>query len=831
VLCAVAAALAQAQTQPHEEDRSPSNEDGNTTSNGETVLCEDANIFGVVSCEDLHSYGWCTSEGEVEKDENAGGDDWQSSDHVFFMKSHCAATCGFCETHPNTQPTTSVPQITGPAPDTSTPSTTSTVSKTHQYITTKTERITPQTTVSKKGGTQKTTRGPATGPTSTSTITTKMVITTQLGVRTANADTTTTTTTKTSVVPSGAILDTTSSAGDGTATELGANQHDVSVAQDDVGQEIAAWKLALGVAGCVLTGVLLVMIGSGVIKKRKRKQESSDGFGKALCDDGDFNEDTSSIGSSIQSMPLKTIKVDLSDMQRASFMPHITATTAISSKESMATEVLFAPQDGYVQQSHFQGQACQMPQVNAVEPSIVAESMMVATKALSSTNPPSTANPPSAAPQAAVFTIDQPQPSQQSQQQQPPPPQAVQVRPPAATTAAAAAAAAAAMYPGLANPAIQSMFAIQPPHANMDIQRNQWATLLSTANAAIPRGWHMAMHPQQLAHASWKAQATAAAAAAQAVQQQQQQQQQQAVAAAAAAVVAAPPAAPPAAPVAAVPTSASAGGAADSATQYARGFEDAMRLAAVQHQQQLLAQQAQAQVQQQQQLSPTMQQKQQVATKGPYNTPIPQAAPVVVAPPAAVGATSLNAAVVVESSARTSVSVPAPTISAAPVVAPTLCESPPIPSTAKPTAASRLLRVDDVWQNWALVLGAKDRNDLIRRYGLTKLEAEDLKKTSRRMKQNMAQQRYLRRQQTVEEMQEDALKASGEFIQPQSPTSSDGAPPLAAPASPTNSVSSTSSSSSAGVDSILEAARMVSEEEPDAAGTLVSLSKTGSTSL
>lgn len=75
----------------------------------------------------------------------------------------------------------------------------------------------------------------------------------------------------------------------------------------------------------------------------------------------------------------------------------------------------------------------------------------------------------------------------------------------------------------------------------------------------------------------------------------------------------------------------------------------------------------------------------------------------------------------------------------------------PAPAVSAQTSApfglgGRLIRKDDVWQPWVLELGAKDRNDLIRKYTLTKMEGEDLKKASRRMKQNLAQQRYLKRQ-------------------------------------------------------------------------------------
>jgi len=49
------------------------------------------------------------------------------------------------------------------------------------------------------------------------------------------------------------------------------------------------------------------------------------------------------------------------------------------------------------------------------------------------------------------------------------------------------------------------------------------------------------------------------------------------------------------------------------------------------------------------------------------------------------------------------------------------------------------------WKNHVLLMGAKERNEIIRAYRITKQDAEVLKKASRRLKQNIAQQRYLRR--------------------------------------------------------------------------------------
>ena len=70
----------------------------------------------------------------------------------------------------------------------------------------------------------------------------------------------------------------------------------------------------------------------------------------------------------------------------------------------------------------------------------------------------------------------------------------------------------------------------------------------------------------------------------------------------------------------------------------------------------------------------------------------------------------------------------------------------PQAATSKINLMSRLIRKDDAWEQWVLELGAKDRNDLIRMYNLSTIEREDLKKNSRRMKQNSAQKRYLKRQ-------------------------------------------------------------------------------------
>jgi len=717
---------------------------------GDMVECQDANVFGLVSCVDLNSYGWCTEhpndDDDFDDDDDGTkkfegsngelGDHGLNSDHLFFMKAQCPLTCGFCAPG-EMVPRESLPKEVTPAP---------------RY-----------TTV------------PHTRPPVVSTVTTK-AIKTQLAVRTVNVDTTTTTTSTTSTAstPATNALDT----ADGDIRELGA-------AEEDAGQEIQSWKLALGVAGCILTGVLLVVVGSGMIRKRKREQRSADGFAKALDGDEDFMEDTSSIGSSLQSIPMKTVKImDHSNLHATSMKsPYIFATTtSVLNDEPLAAQMSFAVQEGNTQQADLQGQACQMPRANVVKPSPAALPLATASASVAAANPPSAL--PIVASQAAVAAAAAAQAALDAFKSTQPVP-------------SAAAAAAAAVYPGLANPANQSMFAIQPPQ-NIDIQRDQWATLLSAANAAVPVGWHMAMHPQQIAQATWKAQAAASAS------------------------VAKSPVRPE--------------GTVDSATQYARGFGDAMRLAAAQHQQQLLAQQQQAQVHAAQV---------QVVQQQHHAAPVPPKAAgivsVVAAPPTAVevepgtiaagsaalaSATSGSPTVSIgnppKAAASSATAPPARSASAnvAPVPVqpvghgPAAAAASPALDAETPNPVSRLLRVDDVWQNWALVLGAKDRNDLIRRYGLTKLEAEDLKRTSRRMKQNMAQQRYLRRQRTVEEIKEDMDKEkANELNQPHSP----GAQLLAAPPSPANSVSSSyssSSSSSAGVDSILEAARVVAEEEP-----------------
>ena len=58
-------------------------------------------------------------------------------------------------------------------------------------------------------------------------------------------------------------------------------------------------------------------------------------------------------------------------------------------------------------------------------------------------------------------------------------------------------------------------------------------------------------------------------------------------------------------------------------------------------------------------------------------------------------------------------------------------------------------KVGGQWQTWVLVLGTKKRNEAIREYGLSVFEAEDLKRAARRMKQNLAQVRYLRRKDKI----------------------------------------------------------------------------------
>jgi hypothetical protein len=56
---------------------------------------------------------------------------------------------------------------------------------------------------------------------------------------------------------------------------------------------------------------------------------------------------------------------------------------------------------------------------------------------------------------------------------------------------------------------------------------------------------------------------------------------------------------------------------------------------------------------------------------------------------------------------------------------------------------------DGSWAGWTLLLAAKERNRLIKVHRLTNHEATDLKKTSRRLKQNMSQERYVKRQRLV----------------------------------------------------------------------------------
>ena len=58
-------------------------------------------------------------------------------------------------------------------------------------------------------------------------------------------------------------------------------------------------------------------------------------------------------------------------------------------------------------------------------------------------------------------------------------------------------------------------------------------------------------------------------------------------------------------------------------------------------------------------------------------------------------------------------------------------------------------KVSGQWQPWVLTLGTKKRNEAIRHYSISTVEAEDMKRAARRMKQNLAQVRYLRRKDKI----------------------------------------------------------------------------------
>jgi len=65
------------------------------------------------------------------------------------------------------------------------------------------------------------------------------------------------------------------------------------------------------------------------------------------------------------------------------------------------------------------------------------------------------------------------------------------------------------------------------------------------------------------------------------------------------------------------------------------------------------------------------------------------------------------------------------------------------------------------WNVWALSLGAKARNTATKTYMLTPEEAEDLKKQSRKLKQSMAQQKYLKKKREARQEAKRNAKASG----------------------------------------------------------------------
>ena len=291
--------------------------------------------------------------------------------------------------------------------------------------------------------------------------------------------------------------------------------------------------------------------------------------------------------------------------------------------------------------------------------------------------------------------------------------------------------------PSVAALQLQSIFAMQPPQAGMDIQSNLWTTLLQAASKAAPAGQHMAMHPQQLAQATWAAKAAATAAlAAQPTPEQHGRHVLSNVPQQAAAL--------------GLPVGPE--GAVDFAALYAQGFKDAMRLAAVQHQQHLVQQQMHARAHQR---SPPASQKQQAvggaAGGASRNPPAPPPPPPGVAPGATLPFAS-PAGMSATLGATAVLPMPAPHAGFAARCAgaagsrPNLYAAIPSSLPSGPSTTLRKLREGNVWQTWALVLGAKDRNNLIRQYNLTKNEEEHFKRTSRKLKQNMAQQRYLRRQ-------------------------------------------------------------------------------------
>ena len=60
-----------------------------------------------------------------------------------------------------------------------------------------------------------------------------------------------------------------------------------------------------------------------------------------------------------------------------------------------------------------------------------------------------------------------------------------------------------------------------------------------------------------------------------------------------------------------------------------------------------------------------------------------------------------------------------------------------------PTRTRAIRTADGCWAKWTLSCGAKVRNAAVQAYGLTKGEADDLKKASRRAKQQIAQRHYI----------------------------------------------------------------------------------------
>ena len=78
------------------------------------------------------------------------------------------------------------------------------------------------------------------------------------------------------------------------------------------------------------------------------------------------------------------------------------------------------------------------------------------------------------------------------------------------------------------------------------------------------------------------------------------------------------------------------------------------------------------------------------------------------------------------------------------------------------------------WNTWALSLGASARNAVAKRFSLTPEETKDLKKQSRKLKQSVAQQKYLKKKKEERQEAKRKAEADGSSFEPRKSKSKEG---------------------------------------------------------